>query len=366
MKAISEESISRTVLHPEHLELSARMAPFGGYEMPIQYSGILAEHQACRSGVVVFDTCHMGEFLVCGEKAVEALDSLLSCNIASLKPGRCRYGLMLNEDGGVIDDLIVYCSSPDSFMLVVNSSTREGDAEWLRSRMPAGVCFEDISEDMAKIDVQGPESAELVASLLGPEIKELKYFGFGSFRYGGADAIVSRTGYTGELGYEVYLPSHLVCSLWREVIAAGALPAGLGARDTLRLEMGMPLYGHELTEKINAAASGMSRALSADKAYVGSSAVREYSATVQLVPLLLDGSRAARAGDRVMINGDDCGVVTSGSFAPSIGRAVALGYVDVSTLEDGAKLSIKTARSVLTAQVASLPFYKDGTARVSV
>ncbi|MBM4148215.1 MAG: glycine cleavage system aminomethyltransferase GcvT [Lentisphaerae bacterium] len=358
-------ALARTVLYPEHAALGARFAPFAGYEMPIQYAaGIVAEHEAARSGAVVFDTCHMGVILLQGPSALDDLENLVSCDVAPLQPGRCRYGLLCNENGGVLDDLLVYRLAPDSFMLVVNASTRGSDVEWITRHVSRSTRCADMSAETAKIDVQGPGSTRLLRPILGDVVASLRYYSFSESAFCGARILVSRTGYTGELGFELYAAPETILALWRGCLAAGALPAGLGARDTLRLEMGMPLYGHELGPGRNAAESGFTRALSRTKQFTGADAIRAAGRGPRLTGLRLDGRRAARQGDSVIrADNSQAGIVTSGSYAPSMGCAVALAYVAPDAAAPGARLNIAGARGTLSAETVSLPFYTCGTAR---
>ena len=358
--------MQRTVLHPEHAALGARMAPFAGFEMPIQYDSILAEHRATRRHVAVFDTCHMAEFLIRGRAAVAALERLLSCDVADLPVGHCRYGLLCNEQGGVIDDQILYRLGGADFMMVANAGRRGRDMGWLRSQLPGGAAIEDVSDETAKIDIQGPGSARLLLPLLDEPLAPLRYYTFRRSAYRGETVLVSRTGYTGEIGFELYCPAGLARALWQDCLGRGAQPAGLGARNTLRLEMGFPLYGHELSEDTNAADSGLRRAMSPRKAFVGSDAVRRAASSPrqQLAGIVLSDRRAARQGD--VIRGPDgavAGVVTSGSYAPSVGSAVALSYVTGSSTRVGASVQVDTGRRTLAATVSALPFYRGGTAR---
>lgn len=357
--------MQRTVLHPEHEALGAKMAPFAGFDMPIQYDGILAEHHATRRHVTVFDTCHMTELVIRGDAAEAGLERLVSCAVADVPVGRCRYGLLCNEQGGVIDDLVLYRLALTEFMVVLNAGRREKDVAWVRSALPADT-VRDISDETAKVDVQGPGAVRLLRALLDQPLPPLRYYTFCPAAYRGNSVLVSRTGYTGEIGFEIYCPIAEARTLWQDCLQRGAQPAGLGARDTLRLEMGFPLYGHELSEERNAAASGLRRALSSRKVFIGCDAVREAAADpgLQLVGLSLTGRRAARQGD-VIWDGDgaEAGIVTSGSFAPSVGTAVALGYVARSAALIGSSLQIDTGRSMLAATVSALPFYRHGTAR---
>lgn len=357
--------LKKTILHDLHVRLGAQMAPFGGFIMPIQYTGIIAEHQAARTGATLFDTCHMGEIRVGGGRALADLEALVSCDIASLEPGQCRYGLMCNENGGVRDDLLVYRQGADAFMLVVNAATRETDFEWVRAHVSAGIRAENLSGRMAKIDLQGPGAPKIMQALMKNSIAGLKFYRFMDNMYRGRPVLVSRTGYTGEIGYEFFGDLDLAEPFWNDCMERGAVPAGLGARDTLRLEMGMPLYGHELSEGRNAAESGFTRALSSRKPYIGSDAIRDQTQAAScLSGLELEGRRACRHGDGILDgDGKIVGEVTSGSFAPSLGKAVALGYVAREWAGKGRHLTISTARGPLRAVVAELPFYRQATGR---
>ncbi len=355
----------RTILHDEHVALGARMAPFGGFEMPIQYAGILAEHRAVRTAAAVFDVCHMGEFRIQGERALADLEALLSCDVTSLDPGRCRYGFICAEDGGVLDDQIVYRLGVDEFMMVVNAGTQDRDFAWVCEHLSPGARALNVSAETAKLDLQGPGSVRILNRLLDEPMAGLKYFHFARARFKGKPILVSRTGYTGEIGFELYCSVDLAVRLWRACLARGAVPAGLGARDTLRLEMGYPLYGHELGEERNAAESGMNWALSESKTFIGAAAVRAPDAAKErLVGLVLDGRRSARAGQAVLdATGASVGRVTSGSFAPTLKVAVAMAYVRKDLAGPGQILDIDTGRHRLTARVTETPFHRQGTVR---
>jgi len=359
--------LQRTPLYAEHIGLGASMTQFGGYEMPVRYKGILAEHETARTGAVVFDTCHMGEIRAAGPQAESFLDRLLTCPISSLPPGRCRYGMMCREDGGVLDDLIVYRFDDQTFMLVVNAGTRPKDVAWIeeqRDSSGADVAVEDVSDVTAKIDLQGPGSVKILQRVLDTPIAPLRYFHFTHAAFRGAPVLVSRTGYTGEIGFELYIGAEQAAALWRRCLDLGAAPAGLGARDTLRLEMGYPLYGHELREEYNAAWSGLHRVIAPDKDFIGAEAVRgPRAAEKRLAGIVLEGRRAAREGASVLIDGRPAGHVTSGSFAPSVGRAAALAYIAAPQPEAGASVRLDTGRAQLRGTIADLPFYKNGTVR---
>ncbi len=364
----TESGCERTVLFDKHVALGARMAAFGGFMLPVQYAGIMKEHAAARTAVAVFDTCHMGEFRIGGPRVVEDLERLISCHVATLSVGQCRYGLLCNVAGGVIDDLLVYRLAETEFMLVVNAGTQGFDYRWVTNHLSSGTRCENLSVETAKLDIQGPASPPLVQRLVGIPLAGLGYYRFLQAAYRGHPVLVSRTGYTGEIGYEVYSDGDTARSLWDDCLAAGAQPAGLGARDTLRLEAGLPLYGHELHERRNAAESGFTRALASGKDYIGAAAVRDPALAPQrLVGLACGGRQAARQGDAILAaDGATVGVVTSGSFAPTLGYAVALGYVAQAQAVPGAKLTVASARAALPATIVPLPFYTQGTVRADV
>ena len=357
-----------TILTDRHRTLGARMAPFGGFQMPIQYDGIVSEHNAVRRGVGLFDTCHMGEFIIQGSSATSDLDHLLTCNVATLDAGQCRYGLICNPDGGVIDDMIIYRTGEVSYMMVVNAGTQAGDFAWIREQVSDRTELRDVSQETGKIDLQGPDAPAMLANLLDDPIAGLKYFRFLENRLDEATVRVSRTGYTGEIGFELYASNATTLILWDRLLEAGATPAGLGARDTLRLEVGLPLYGHEMGTNRNAGESGFTSILSPDKNFVGCEAVRRHmDGGSVLTGVVLDGRRAAREGDVIqLVDGETVGEVTSGSFSPSLGRAIALGYVRREHVQPGQKVKVVTARQDLPGTLESTPLYKEGTARKSL
>ncbi|MFO7957037.1 MAG: glycine cleavage system aminomethyltransferase GcvT [Candidatus Brocadiia bacterium] len=360
----------RTTLFDNHVKLGARMVDFAGWEMPVQYTGILREHRHTRSRVSLFDTCHMSEFIVRGPGAVSALQRALACRVDDLRVGRCRYGFLLNRDGGVIDDLICYRLQPAEYMIVANAGRREADAAALRERIGTKADFADASDETAKIDLQGPAALDALLEVADAAARELPYYGFARMEVGGADALVSRTGYTGELGYELYVAPDEVAGLWEDLLELPDVqPAGLGARDTLRLEMGYPLYGHELDERTTPVEAGLDWALPADNEYFGAEALarrHEKGIERRLVGVRFEGRRAAREGAVLLAEDEEVGRVTSGCFAPSVGAAVALGYVAPGVAEPGRTLAAEVRGSRLPGTVVELPFYRQGTARKKV
>jgi aminomethyltransferase len=353
--------LSLTPLAGWHAAHGARMAPFAGWDMPIQYAGILAEHQHTRVAASVFDICHMGEFLVSGPGAGASLAAAVTHNLSALAPGRCRYGFILTDQGGVADDCIIYCLAADSYMLVANAARARTDAELLRSRLDRGIVFADVSDRTAKIDLQGPLACAALESALGLPARDLAYFAFRATSWQGVDLLISRTGYTGELGYELYLPWDAATALWEALLRDERVrPAGLGARDTLRLEAGLPLYGQDLDERHTPVEAGYAAMLTNPADYAGKEGARRHDQT--LIGLRLEGRASARHLDAVsLVSGEPAGVVTSGSFAPSLGCAVAMAWLAKSR-DAEPSYRIRTARTDLPAERVPLPFYT-GTAR---
>jgi aminomethyltransferase len=359
---------TKTVLYRDHLANGAKMTPFAGFLLPIQYQSIIAEHAATRKAATVFDTCHMGEFRIHRGDALSDLENLLSCAVGTMPIGRCRYGLICNPSGGVIDDQILYRLDENDFFMVVNAATRETDYSWIASHLSKNTRIEDRSEQTAKVDLQGPGSPKIMQALMEDEIGEMKYYGFKHNRYKGRPVLTSRTGYTGEIGFEIYCDNDLASPFWNDCLELGAKPAGLGARDTLRLEMCFPLYGHELSSDRNASESGLLSSIATDKTFIGSSVVLDESVRAfSLAAMVLDGRRAARSHDVVIDEaGNQAGVITSGSFSPSLGRGVALGYLLARYHQTGTSVRIKTERHELKATVSDMPLYKAATGRKTI
>ena len=355
--------ILNTPLTAWHASHGAKMAPFAGWNMPIQYEGILAEHRHTRESASVFDICHMGEFIISGQGVKEALMKAVSHSLETLAPGRCRYGFILNEKGGVIDDCIIYNLGNDSYMVVVNAACADVDFKTLSSRLEGFTC-EDISEKTAKIDLQGPKAVEIMEDFLGENLHDLPYFAFRDTTWQGKALKVSRTGYTGELGYELYIDSQYAVELWEALLKDERVkPAGLGARDTLRMEAGLCLYGHELDTEHTPVEAGLGIMMKSQADFVGKAGlevVRE-----KLVALEVEGRRAPRHGDKLALHGEEVGRVTSGTFAPSLGKAIAFAWVQADKA-DAKAYTVVTPRAELAANVTTLPFYKAGTARTKL
>lgn len=360
------ENLSSTPLTQWHRDNGAKMAPFAGFDMPVQYKGIMVEHKHTRSKAGIFDISHMGEFRLSGQGARKALNKIVTHDLETLAPGKCRYGFMLNKSGGILDDLIIYCLAEDSYMLVVNGACRENDFNWISKHLPGDLTFDDVSDGIAKIDVQGPESLDVLNDVMGRDNNHLKYFNFEETEWNGFQLIVSRTGYTGELGYELYLPAEKAVETWEALIKDPRVePVGLGARDTLRLEAGYPLYGQDLDTDHTPVEANAGFFLKKETDYIGKDGLEH--TREKLLPLTIEGRRTARHHDEVYTadGSKKIGFVTSGSFCPTLGHCAALAYVKTEA-ENNDAFIIKTARTELPAQKTALPFYKEGTARKKV
>lgn len=350
--------MKKTPLYEEHRAAGARMVGFAGYEMPVQYTSIIEEHLAVRTSCGMFDVSHMGEILVEGPRALECVLRLLSNDASTLRPGCAQYSLIPNERGGVVDDVIVYRLAEESFFLCVNASNAVKDYEWLRARAPASGCtVSDVGEQYALVAVQGPDAVDLVDELL-PGAAVLDRFAFFSAKLRGRRALVARTGYTGEDGFEIFVETDAVAGLWRELRDRGAAAAGLGARDTLRLEAALPLYGHELGEDISPFEARVGWAVKLNRpdmvGFEALSRAKADPAKRRTVGLSME-SGIAREGCAVLASGARIGAVTSGTHGPSLGRGIALALIDRDPA--GLALAVDVRGKVRNAHVTALPFY---------
>ncbi|MCD4823905.1 MAG: glycine cleavage system aminomethyltransferase GcvT [Phycisphaerae bacterium] len=373
------EQPQRTFLYDQHVALGARMVDFAGWLLPVQYEGILAEHKHCRAEAVIFDTCHMGQFLITGPDAAAKLAGALTQDTVKLPVGRGKYGFILNDAGGVIDDTIIMRLADDEFLLVVNATTAAGDLKALQARL-GGETQITVQASWGKLDIQGPRSFDVLQGLVETDLSQMRYFGCCRTRAGGVDCILSRTGYTGELGYEIFMPGQKLAELTRTILANPLVkPAGLGSRDSLRLEMGYPLYGHELSDEINPVEAGLGFFFDIERNFHGADALRKFTAAVtptaqvanlchhrQLVALLSDQRRRFNTGDAILCDGQVVGEVTSGVFSPSLERVVGMGYVQPGKSAAGQELAVQTARAELPVVVSETPMYPDGTCRMKL
>ena len=360
------ELLQQTPLNTQHRELKALMAPFGGWDMPIQYEGIIAEHTWCRTNASLFDICHMGEFLFQGDFEEGGLEDVFTFSVKSIPVGRSRYGFLLNEQGGIVDDLIVFRLADDKVMIVVNAGTAPKDFAVIKERLRGGT-FTNISAATGKLDIQGPLAREVLVAALGEEVAAIPYFKFITMDILGCDAIVSRTGYTGELGYEIFLPANKTAELWDVLLKDSRVkPAGLGARDVLRLEVGYSLYGNDIDENTTPLEAGLEGFVNFDKSFVGRDALllqQKAGITRQKVAFQVSNRRAPRH-DYEIVSGDErVGTATSGVFSPMMACGIGLGFVRPDLAAIGTPLVIRHERVSMEATVCELPFYRGGSLR---
>jgi aminomethyltransferase len=366
--------LKRTPLFEKHLSLNAKMVPFGGWEMPVQYpEGILAEHHHTRKNVSLFDTCHMGEFRIKGPGIAEILDGIFPRAVANQKVGTARYNFLISDEGTVLDDLLIYRMDEEEFFLVVNAGTIDSDAARIKSLLPDSIIFEDESDGIGKLDLQGPKAVDIMEKLGFVKSDLPAFYKWIKTEVNGIPALLSRTGYTGELGFEFYVAEDKVAELWDILIGYEEVkPAGLGARDTLRLEVGYPLYGNEMDDKTTPVEAGFAPMIGLAKRkgnFIADSILKDPGHMKKvLTPIVLDGRRAARHGDIVMNEAEEeIGIVTSGMFSPLLEKAVVLAYVDSEKkLNVGDKTLLKVGRKPLVGEVVEPPFYKDGTVRIKL
>ncbi len=359
----------RTALFDRHVALGARIVEFGGYEMPLQYSGIRDEHLAVRERAGVFDISHMGEVLITGPGAEASVQHLVANDVSRLAPGGALYGVMCTEEGGIVDDVVVYRDLHGrGFMVVVNAATRHKDVAWMRDHLGPDTELIDLSDDLALIAVQGPRALDIVAPLCEAEVVSLRPFHCTGGRVAGIDtdtSVVSRTGYTGEDGVEIYIDTGHAGELWDALLAAGAgrglVPTGLGARDTLRLEAGLRLYGQDMDETVDPFSAGLGWTVKLAKGdFCGSGALRriaEQGPPRRTVGLRLEGRSIARHGQPVLDAGRQVGEVTSGSFSFTLGCGIATALVE----PDAAgreRLDVDIRGTVASAAVVPTAFYK--------
>lgn len=357
-------SLLRTPLYELHRRLGARLVPFAGFEMPVQYAGILAEHAAVRSAAGLFDVSHMGQLHLRGPGAVAAVERLVSSPVASLKTGRVRYGLLCNETGGIVDDVTVYRLSDDALMLCVNAANIEKDWRWVVRHAGQGVTATNRSAETALLALQGPASAAVLAPLCDVDLGRLRRFAFAEGTVAGRPALVSRTGYTGSDGFELYLEAGAGETVFEALLEAGRphglAPAGLGARDTLRLEAALPLYGHELDDSTSPLEAGLERFVKRGAGgFLGAEAIERRAAAGHpraLVGFVVDGRGVARAEHAILHEGRPVGRVTSGAPSPTLGKPIGLGYVPPALATPGTLFEIMIRDRGVPARIVRTPF----------
>ncbi len=368
MPLIMENTIlKQTPLMIKHKDLRAKLAPFASWFMPIQYEGIIAEHNWTRESASLFDVCHMGEFLIHANPDKMARETIFTFKFVSMPVGACKYGFILNEEGGIVDDLIAYRLDEDRWMLVVNAATKDKDLVCINSRLSEYAAIQDISDKTAKLDLQGPASIDVLRPVAGQGITALKYYQFNTFKILGYEAIISRTGYTGELGFEIYIDTSHAIDVWDRILEDKRVkPAGLGARDTLRLEMGYPLHGQDINDNTTPLEAGLDSFVDFSKDFTGNGALlkqRKEGLSRRIISFISDTRRSPRHGDKIYAEQKHVGHVTSGSFSPSLGFGIGMGYIENGYDWVGANILLKNEKGELAARIAERPFYQKGTAR---
>jgi aminomethyltransferase len=357
-------------LRQKHADLGASFTDFGGWEMPVRYSSDLAEHNAVRTAAGLFDISHMGEIFIEGQDAASFLNYALVGAASEIAVGRAKYSLICNEAGGIIDDLIVYRLAEEKYLVVANASNKDVVFQAFKARL-AGFDTEvrDESDSWVLLAIQGPKSVEILSKITSAPLSELKYYAISGAKIADVDCLLARTGYTGEDGFEIYIPVSAAEEVFDSLMDAGSkfdlMPTGLACRDTLRLEAGMPLYGHEMNEEVHPYQAGFGKVVRPDKPgdFVGKDALQKLSEskpTRVLVGLTGEGKRAARADYEIFTEGSETaiGVVTSGALSPTLGYPVAMGFLNSDLAAVGSKVSVDVRGTRLAFEVVSLPFYK--------
>jgi aminomethyltransferase len=366
---LPETAMYKTPLYDEHLKLGAKIIDFGGWAMPVQYTNVIEEHRATREAAGLFDICHMGEIEVKGPRALELLQRVMSRNLGKQEIGQMKLSLLLNEQGGIIDDLTIYRLGEDYYLIVTNAATKDKDLNWIKSTVLkegySGVELVDVTSETGKIDLQGPLSQTILQSIVQDSLANLKFYHFLKTNILNTPAIVSRSGYTGEDGFEIYVSADAVARLWNKLLDVGTAnelkPCGLGARDTLRLESGMMLYGNELHESVTPLEVVYGWAISLEKDFIGSDVLRKQKAqgvNRKLVGFEMRERGIARHGYKVVTDRKEIGKVTSGTFSPTLQKAIGMAFVPSEYQDPGTEISIRIREHAAKAVVVPMPFYK--------
>lgn len=358
--------MKRTTFYEIHKKAGAKIVPFGGFEMPVQYAGIMDEHKTVRNAVGVFDVSHMGEFFARGSNVLPFLQKITVNDVSKLSPGKAQYTAMCYENGGIVDDLLVYMLAENSYMIVVNAANIDKDWEWMKRHCPSDVTFENKSDETALLAIQGPKSLDTLQKLTTADLASIPYYNFVQGSVAGVDMIISRTGYTGELGFEIYFNVSFADKIWSAIFEAGKefgiAPIGLGARDTLRLEMGYCLYGNDIDQTTNPLEANLGWITKLNKGdFIAKPVlekVKSEGVKRKLVGMLLHDKAVPRHGYPLLVNGTHVGDITSGTFSPSLEKGIAMGYVSSPHAEVGSKISIDVRGKMVDASVVVLPFLK--------
>jgi aminomethyltransferase len=359
--------MKNTALTQTHIALGAKMVPFAGFNMPVQYEGVNIEHETVRNGVGVFDVSHMGEFLIEGPNALELIQKVSSNDASVLTIGKAQYSCLPNDEGGIVDDLIIYLVKEDTYLLVVNASNIEKDWNWISSKNTMGATMRNLSDDYSLLAIQGPKAVEAMQSLSSHDLSAIKFYNFIVGDFAGIEhVIISATGYTGSGGFEIYCKNSEVQQIWDRVFEAGASygikPIGLAARDTLRLEMGYCLYGNDIDDTTSPLEAGLGWVVKFTKDFNASTILqkqKEAGVTKKLVAFELDDKGIPRHDYEILdIEGNIIGKVTSGTMSPSLKKGIGLGYLTINHSAVGSKIAIQIRKNAIPATVIKLPFYK--------
>lgn len=355
-----------TPLFDRHIELGGNMVSFGGYLLPTHYSGINLEHLGVRSKAGLFDVSHMGEFIISGSDAESFLQKVTVNDVTSLSVGQAQYSAMCYANGGIIDDILIY-KKKNEFMLVVNAANNEKDLDWLKSHAKGDIRIENISDDIGLVAIQGPRSRNILQTLTDSNLTNIQFYHFVEGRLNGKKAIISRTGYTGELGFEIYAKSNDIGEIWDAIMKAGQdkglEPAGLGCRDTLRMEMKLALYGNDIDDTTNPIEAGLGWITRLGKTdFMGKKALLEAKANVtrRLVCLEMTERAIPRQGYTILMNDESVGIITSGTMSPSLETGIGIGYVNRPFDKSGTELLVDIRGRMKSAVVVKPPFYKNG------
>jgi aminomethyltransferase len=358
------DTLLRTPLYDLIIKQKAKMTAFSGWEMPIQFTGLKSEHEAVRNNAGMFDISHMGKFSLEGKELISSLQSLVPSDLARLTPGKAQYTVLLNSDGGIIDDIIVYCQGEEKAIIIVNAATKDKDKTWILSHLEAKqINLTDLSEEKILLAVQGPETVEKLQPFVEGDLTQLSFFGHLETEVLGQPAFIARTGYTGEDGFEIMLSPEVGQELWRSLLKAGVTPCGLGARDTLRLEAAMSLYGQDIDDSTTPLEAGLKWLVHFDSKgdFIGRDVLEKQATTGvkrRLVGLQMEGRHIARHGYTVTSEGQNVGEITSGTLSPTLGKAIALAYVPTELSKVGTTLEIEIRGKRYPAKVVKKPFYK--------
>ena len=366
----NKQPAAKTPFYQYHVDASARIVEFGGFLMPVQYRGIQAEHLAVRQNVGLFDLSHMGEFVVSGPDALAFLQKTTTNNVAKLEPGQIQYSCMTYPEGGIVDDLLVYRIAEDEFFLVVNAANLQKDYAWLESHLEGDVTLDNQSDSFGLLAIQGPTAQAVTQKLTDYDLEQMPYYTHARSKVGGVELMFSRTGYTGEDGFELYIPNEHCDRLWKATIDAGSAQdmalIGLGARDTLRLEMKMTLYGNDIDQTTTPVEASLSWIVDFDKEFIGKDVLARQKAekpSRRLICLELEGRGVPRHGFDIFSGEKLIGQVTSGTFSPSLQKPIALGYVAQNMTKSGTTVEIAIRDKRFEATVVKPPFYKNASHR---